>query len=49
MLIIGSGAGPVLGAVDLAARIGVETTGLTLPLAHVEGDIGDPSLLPNPC
>ena len=49
MLIIGSGVGPVLGAVDLAARIGVETTGLTLPLAHVEDDIGDPSLLPNPC
>ncbi len=48
VLIIGSGAGPVLGAVDLAARIGVETTGLTLPLAHVEGDIGDPSVLPNP-
>ena len=48
VLVIGSGAGPVLGAVDLAARIGLETTGLTLPIAFVEGDIEDPSVLPNP-
>ena len=48
VLIIGSGAGPVLGAVDLAARIGLETTGLTIPIAFVEREIEDPSVLPNP-
>lgn len=46
VLIIGSGAGRA--AVDLAARIGVESTGITLPLAHVEAEVADPSLLPNP-
>ena len=48
VLVIGAGSGPVLGAVDLAARIGVETTGLTLPIAFVEGEVEDPSVLPNP-
>ncbi len=48
VIVIGSGAGPVLGAVDLAARIGLETTGLTLPIAFVDREIEDPSVLPNP-
>ncbi|MBI2221940.1 MAG: hypothetical protein HYU53_12125 [Acidobacteria bacterium] len=47
-LIVGEGAGRAVGAIDLAARIALESTGASLPLARVESEIADPSTVPNP-
>lgn len=47
-IIVGSGATSAIAAVDLAARIGVESTGVTLPLARVESEIREIADVPNP-
>ena len=48
MIVLGSGAGDAFAAIDLAARVALETTGISLPVAVVEDDVEDPSRLPNP-
>jgi hypothetical protein len=47
-VIIGSEAGGAVGAIDLAARIAVETTGASLPLVRLESEITDASRVANP-
>ncbi|HXH06927.1 MAG TPA: M14 family metallopeptidase [Vicinamibacterales bacterium] len=47
-LVVGAGAGRAVGTIDLAARIALESTGVSLPLARVESEIGDASTVPNP-
>ena len=48
MLVIGAEAGGAIAAVDLAARIGMEGTGISLPLARIESDLVDVADVPNP-
>ena len=48
VVVIGSEAGAAVGAIDVAARIALETTGVSLPLVKVEAEVTDPSKLPNP-
>ena len=38
----------LVGAIDIAARIGMESTGVTLPLAKLASQIADPAREPNP-
>lgn len=40
--IVVGGAGDALGAAHIAARLGLETTGVTLPLAVMDSDVRDP-------
>jgi len=47
-VILGSDAGRAVATIDLAARIGVEGTGVSMPLVRVEQEIADVSALPNP-
>lgn len=47
-IILGSDAGAAIETVDLAARIGMESTGVSLPLVKTETTIKDPSTVPNP-
>jgi len=46
-LIVG-GAGDALGASHVAARLGLETTGIALPLARADDDVRDPAREPTP-
>ena len=48
MIVLGSNAAGALAAIDLAARVALETTGISLPVAVVEDDIEDPSRIANP-
>jgi hypothetical protein len=48
LLVVGQDAGSAIAAVDLAARIGIETTGLTLPLARTERELKSLADVPNP-
>jgi hypothetical protein len=47
-VIVPSGADEALGAVDVAARLGLESTGIRVPLARTAADIEDPSGGPTP-
>ncbi len=47
-IVVGSRAGGALAVIDLAARVALETTGISLPVAIVEDDVEDPSRLANP-
>src|SRR4029079_3859459 len=46
-LILG-GAADVTGAADIAARLGLETTGVTMPLARMDSEGSDPAREQNP-
>lgn len=46
-IVVGKAA-DALGAAHIAARLGLETTGVTLPLARVEDDVRDPAREQNP-
>jgi hypothetical protein len=47
-VIVGNDATGAVATVELAARIGMESTGVSLPLVKVERDIADLSKTPNP-
>lgn len=47
-IIIPAGAEEALGAIDLAARLGLESTGIRVPLAKAPADVQDPAGESNP-
>src|SRR5262249_24151491 len=47
-IVVGTSAGSAIGVIDFAARIGVESTGVSLPLARVYVDVTDPVHVANP-
>lgn len=47
-VIVPSSADEALGAIDVAARLGLESTGIRVPLAKAPADVEDPSREPTP-
>lgn len=47
-IIVGPGAAGAPAVIDLAARIALESTGVSLPLVKVEHDVPDPAVVANP-